>query len=191
MGIPNRVAEMMMTAIGKTTPAPCIEVANPSPIGSASPRLANRRPQPLSEECQMSRKAMRARAAGMMHIAVQTGIPQATMVGASYSNLTRSKLAQASQAATPAPTAPVKIRTELRAVSGRKLTVESASIRSDRVASAAPRNAIQRVRCSTRGMEPDIPRPKSLRPRISNTGSSAITNRTETEKRFSILSFVL
>ena len=110
-----------------------------------------------------------------------------TRVPAPRSAPIRSRLAHSSHAAIPAPRPPVKMRTGRPQRSGRKLAVDRASRRSDRAARAAPKKAIHRVRCSTRGMEPGMPWPTIVRPAISIRGSRDIAARSTIKRVFSTL----
>ena len=180
-GIPHAVAAAMTARDGISAHDSADASAMPKMIGSARPEAARRRPRVESAACQTMRPEMTANATGRMLVASHEGIPQAVMPPAACSTRTRSAPAIDSHAAIPLPTADVKIRMGPRSRTGRKAGVESASSRSERPASAAPRSATHSVNCWTRTITPGMLRPSMMRAAASPSGRSAIAANTTTD----------
>ena len=117
-------------------------------VPASAPSAATARPPQPGDARQTRRAATAPNPSGSTSCAIQALTPPAISVPNSYSPTTRAMAARHSTADTAAPTAAAKTSAARRTgPSGRNVPVASASSFPSRAASAAPRKAIQSVRC--------------------------------------------
>ena len=139
------------------------------------PVAASARPRHPVEARHTRRSAMRPNEIGRTSWATHTGTPAAIVVPSALSSSTRSTAPLARIVQTAAPTMAANISVSFRAQpAGTNVAVARAMSFPSRAARAAPRNATQRVRCCTNGIDPGIPPATNGRTTISTSGRSTI-----------------
>ena len=160
MGPPSRVEARISTSHGAAARSAKESAFALIQSASTIPSAARPRPDQRSDAFHANRNASSAKPTGMTACPTQTGTPAAISMPPSRSICTSSRLASPSNVATIALTPPVRTAAALRnRPSGRKFPVARASRRLSRAARAAPRKAIHRVRCCSKGSAPGIPVP--------------------------------